>query len=238
MREFAFTVRFERGADDLMDRFLTDLDLRARSEACFANERSMWRVDAITGPSEALDDVADRYLDEAVCNECLDDAHCESRREYAVLDTGPDHRVVYARREGIQGCHSIPSLAVDEIGDGLLFEATRRGDAYVWLVLLPDGTPVGHLYDRIRGKLREGLSLELGHVSDVDSASFATPDRVLTGEERRVLEAAVDAGYYATPRETTVADLSEALETPRSTVQYRLQRAEAKVVDRFVDRRI
>lgn len=235
MREFAFTVRFDEGADDLMDRFVAEPSLRARSRACFANERAMWRVDELQGPAESLDAAAEHYLDESTCNECLDVTHCDSTRAYEVIDSGPEYRVVYTRREDIAGCHSIPSLAVDEIGDGVLFEARRRGNAYVWLLLIPGDTAVGRLYDRIRDGLREGLSLEVGHVTDVDSASFAGPERVLSPDERQVLEAAVEAGYYGTPRETTVADLAEALDTPRSTVQYRLQRAEAAVVEQFLD---
>jgi hypothetical protein len=234
MREFAFTVRFERGADRLMDVFLDEPRLSTRTQACFADEWSMWRVDAIHGPSEALERVDEHYLDESTCNECLDVERCESAREHVVVDRGPDHRIVYTRRHDIVGCHSIPTLAVREIGDGLLFEARRRGDAYTWLVLMPGDAPVGRLYDRVRAHLRDGLSLELGHVSEAEHASFLSPDRVLSAEERLTLEAAVDAGYYGTPRGTTVSDLAEDLGVPRSTVQHRLQRAEAAVVEEFV----
>jgi hypothetical protein len=234
MREFAFTVRFERGADPLMDVFIDEPGLRTRSQACFADEQSMWRVDAVHGPPDALERVDDRYFDESECNECLDVERCDSTREHTVIDRGPEHRIVYTRRRYIVGCHSIPTLAVREIGDGLLFESRRQGEAYTWIVLMPGDAAVGELYDRIRAELRDGLSLELGHVSDVETASFLGPDRVLSATERATLEAAVDAGYYGTPRETTVAELAESLGEPRSTVQHRLQRAEASIVEQFV----
>lgn len=237
MREFAFTVRFSDGADELMDLFSSEPALSARSRACFANQRAMWRIDELHGPAEPLGAAAERYVDESACNECLDVSHCDSTREYTVLDSGPEYRVIYTRREDIAGCHSIPSLAVDEIGDGVLFEARRREDAYVWRLLVPGDTAVGRLYDRIRDGLREGLALEMGHVTDAADSSFVGSERVLSTDERRVLTAAVDAGYYGTPRETTVAELAEALDEPRSTVQHRLQRAEAAVVEQFLRER-
>lgn len=235
MREFAFTVRFDRGADDLMDLFVETPDLEARSQACFANDRAMWRVDDVTGPADALERLDEIYLDEAVCNECLDTEHCESTREYHVLDRGREHRMIYTRREAIGRCHSVPSLAVEEVGDGVLLEAIRDGDAYVWLLLVPDETAVGRLYDRVRAKLRDGLSLELSRVTDADRTTFADSERVLTTAERATLETAAEADYYGVPRGTTVAALADALDTPRSTVQYRLQRAEEKLVDRYLD---
>ncbi|WP_436926992.1 helix-turn-helix domain-containing protein [Halosimplex amylolyticum] len=234
MREFEFVLTYEAGADELMDEFVGESELRARTAACFANERSMWRVDHVLGPEPALDAVETRFLDESVCNECLDVEGCASTREYQVLSRDPEHRVYFTRREEIQHCHSIPYLAVDHVGDGLLIEAERDGPEYVWRLLVPDGCAVGELYDRIDERLREGIGLELSHVSDPKNwnGGYDT-DGMLSTEEREAVASAVEAGYYGTPRETTVADLAEELDTPHSTVQYRLQRAEEKVMTRF-----
>ncbi|QGA82130.1 helix-turn-helix domain-containing protein [Halomicrobium sp. LC1Hm] len=236
MREFEFTVQYESGADDLMDLFVETPSLYARSQACFANADAMWRIDRIVGPSDVLDRLDDLYLDESICNECLDMEQCSSTREYQLLDAGPEHRLVYTRRQEIDRCHSIPYLAVDYVGDGVLFDAERSGDEYVWRVLMPEATPVGELYDAIERNLRDGLTLELGHVAGIDGwRGDDAFDADLTVEERRTLQAAVDAGYYRTPRETTVGELGERLDVPRSTVQYRLQRAEGKAVEQFAD---
>lgn len=234
MREFEFVLTYEAGADELMDEFVAEPTLRARTAACFANERSMWRVDHVLGPESALDAVAARFLDESVCNECLDVAGCTSSREYQVLSAEPEHRVYFTRREEIQHCHSIPYLAVDHVGDGLLIEAERRGSEYVWRLLVPENCAVGELYDRIDERLREGIGLELSHVSDVQNWNGGLDTAgLLTPEEREAVDAAVEAGYYGTPRDATVADLADELGTPHSTVQYRLQRAEEKVMTRF-----
>ncbi|WP_164471533.1 helix-turn-helix domain-containing protein [Halosimplex salinum] len=234
MREFEFVLTYDAGADELMDVFVERPGVRAQTAACFANERSMWRVDHVLGPEGALDAVEPLFLDESTCNECLDVEGCTSTREYQVLSADPDHRVYFTRREEIQHCHSIPYLAVDHVGDGILIEAEREGAEYVWRLLVPDGCAVGALYDRIDAQLRDGISLELSHVSDPQNwnAGYGTAG-VLTPEERETVAAAVAADYYGTPRESTVADIAEVLDTPESTVQYRLQRAEEKVMTRF-----
>lgn len=234
MREFEFVLTFEAGADELMDLFVDHEGLRAQTAACFANEQSMWRVDHMVGPDHALEAVGDRFLDESVCNECLDVERCTSSREYQVLSERPEHHVYFTRREEIKHCHSIPYLAADHVGDGLLIEAERSGREYVWRLLIPDDCAVGELYDRIDANLREGISLELGHLSDPQSwnGGYGTAG-LLSPEEREAVAAAVDAGYYGTPRNATVADLADRLDTPHSTVQYRLQRAEEKVMERF-----
>lgn len=236
MREFEFTVHYDSGADDLMDLFAETPSLYARSQACFANADAMWRIDRIVGPADVLDRLDDLYLDESTCNECLDMERCDSTREYQLLNEGPEHRLVYTRRKEIDRCHSIPYLAVDHVGDGVLLDAERSGHEYVWRVLMPEATPVGELYDAIEAKLRDGLSLELGHVSGVEGwGNDRRECDELSVEERRTLQAAVDAGYYRTPRETTVDELADDLGVPRSTVQYRLQRAEGKVIKRFAE---
>lgn len=236
MREFEFVLTYDVGADDLMDVFRAETGLHAQTAACFANERSMWRVDHVLGPAETLDLVEQHFLDETTCNECLDVEGCDSSREYQVISSRPEHRVYFTRREEIQHCHSIPYLAVDHAGDGLLIEAERKGPEYVWRLLIPDDCAVGELYDRIDARLRDGISLELGHVSDPQNwnGGAGSPE-VLTPEERETVAAAVDAGYYGTPRDVTVSELAEDLDTPHSTVQYRLQRAEEKVMTQFAE---
>ena len=238
MREFEFTVRYEPGADTLTDVFIEWPQLKAKTTTCFATERKMWRMDYAFGPEGAIERLDDRFLDESVCNECLDLERCDetSTREYHVLDSGPEHRLYYTRRDEIDACHSLPYLSVEHIGDGVLLEAERRGAEYTWRVLMPESVAVGRLYDTVEERLRPGLSLELGHVREItDWNTQSGVAGVLSTAERETVEAAVESGYYATPREVTVTDLGELLDTPRSTVQYRLQRAEQKVMREFVE---
>jgi hypothetical protein len=77
---------------------------------------------------------------------------------------------------------------------------------------------------------------------DVDSvASRPAPARAgrigggdLTGRQREALAAAWDAGYYAVPREGSVADVAAALGVAESTAATHLRKAEARLVGRVV----
>ena len=62
-------------------------------------------------------------------------------------------------------------------------------------------------------------------------------DRSLTPEQDEALRAAVDHGYYETPREIETYKRAEELEIPGSTLSYRLRRAEAKLATEYVDDR-
>lgn len=235
MREFIFTVTFRKGVDELMDVFIDNPELRSSTGTCFATDDSMWRVDHLVGPVDALSQAETIFLDTEHCNECLDSPNCETTREYHVLDRRENSRTVYTRRREREGCHSVPYLVATHLGDGVLLAAERCGHCYRWTVLMPDERSAGALYDSIEEELRDGLTLELERIAERSDWS----DRTFTlsrlpYEQREALEAALEHGYYTTPREVTTRELSNHLDVPRSTLQYRLRRAEASVVEQFV----
>jgi predicted DNA binding protein len=56
----------------------------------------------------------------------------------------------------------------------------------------------------------------------------------LSPEQEAALRAAVEHGYYESPREVDVGDLADHLDVPRSTLTYRLRRAEEHLAKRHV----
>ena len=60
------------------------------------------------------------------------------------------------------------------------------------------------------------------------------PESLVTDRQREVLEAAVREGYFAVPRECTLAELSDALGVDKSTVSEVLRRAEGRLVKWFL----
>ncbi|ELY85169.1 bacterio-opsin activator HTH domain-containing protein [Natrialba taiwanensis DSM 12281] len=48
------------------------------------------------------------------------------------------------------------------------------------------------------------------------------------------MQAAVEYGYYETPRQIDLSELADRLDVPRSTLSYRLRRAEATLASTFV----
>ncbi|NHN58122.1 MULTISPECIES: helix-turn-helix domain-containing protein [Halorussus] len=77
-----------------------------------------------------------------------------------------------------------------------------------------------------------GVEFDVEHVRRVD----ATPaDRLLTDRQLEVLRAAVELGYYETPRTATLTEVAESLGVTTATASDVLHRAEGKLVDWFLD---
>jgi predicted DNA binding protein len=237
MREFAFTLSYDRGADPVMDVFLDHESLVSTAVDVSVWPGGLWRVDRLSGTPEALDAVAAAYLDPTTCNECAvphDD--CDAARTYEVIETGTRGQTVYSYHEEVSYCHSVPFLAANHLGPGLLFDSRRRGERHEWRLLVPTDEAVGDLYDAIDAGLPADVSMSLD--------GLATPDRWgertatvadLPPEQRDAIETAVGMGYYRTPRGATLEDIAARLDTPESTLRYRLRRAEAWLTTRFVD---
>lgn len=234
MREFAFTVDYEQGADPVMDVFIEYPEAYARTVQCNVTPGAMWRLDRIAGPMEALDQLTDVYTDPAHCNECLGGRHCHTDWEYEVLARDAERTSIYTYRPR-GDCISVPRAGACILGDGVLYEAERRESAYEWRLLVPDDAPIGEVYEVLAADLRDDLTLSFEQVNDpshwineiVSLAEFPY-------EQHAALGAAVEHGYYEVPRELSLNDLAEEFEIPRSTLQYQLQRAESRLISCFV----
>ena len=236
MREFIFTIEYDPGVDPITDVFIDYPATMAKSLACCVTTQSMWRVDRITGPADALSTLEEVYLDPQHCNECLGSKNCHTPSKYTELDQHTNQRTIYTYRPEIEDCHSIPYRAAQQLGDGLLFQTTRHEAKYEWRILMHDKTAVGELYDTIQQNLRDGVRVELDQLgTPAHWSEEAVTIADLPYEQREALTAAVEHGYYETPRETSVAEIADGVGVPRSTLQYRLQRAEAWLATHFVN---
>ena len=234
MREFVFTIQYEPESDPVMDVFIEHSELVSQSLACAVSSDSLWRLDRFGGPDSALDALDSILFESERCEECIGRGNCHGRCEYELVAETPSTRTVYTCRPEMERCHSVPYLATQQLGGGLFFETIRRDRRYRWRVLLRETHAVGRLYDTLQSDLREGITLHLEH--------YDTPTRWgdqfvtvadLPAEQRVALEAAVEYGYYETPRETTAETIAAALDVPQSTFQYRLQRAETWLATQF-----
>ena len=153
---------------------------------------------------------------------------CDGDWETTVLDQSAGSLVLYSYWERTDDCDSIPHLARDRFGDGVVLEETWRGRTQRWRVLAPDG-PVGSFVEAVQAIADADVRFE--RVSD--------PEREVTAdlppEQADALAAAVEAGYYETPREVEAYELAERLDVPGSTFAYRLRRAEAWLAKRYVE---
>ncbi|WP_227379629.1 helix-turn-helix domain-containing protein [Haladaptatus halobius] len=235
MREFVFTIEYEQGADPVMDVFIEHPNTRAQTIACHVSKNGLWRLDQITGSETALTQLDDIFTDPVHCNECICERHCHTNWDYEILMKSPSCRLVYTYRPTASDCWSIPHLASCYLGDGLICDAERRKDRYEWRLLLCGDASVSELYEVLQAELREGLRLGFQQVGEpsywIDEAITLTD---LPHEQWAAIEAAVEHGYYQTPRDISLTDLAKTMDLPLSTLQYRLQQAEAWVIQCFV----
>lgn len=237
MRQVQFTLEYDRTHDPLMDVFIEYPDLYASSLDVSASTAGLWRIDRITGPAEGIDAVQSVFLDPETCNECAPaQSDCEKSYEYEVIERSQNRCTVYTKAYGEGRCHSVPYLVITQCGNGPSFQSRRRERRNEWTILLPDDANVGSLYDSLESELCGEPRLSLQQMTEPRHWQDSLVTRAdLDNKQRTVLEASIDAGYYETPREVTLEELSERLSIPRSTLRYRLRRAEEFVMTQFVE---
>ncbi|USZ69852.1 helix-turn-helix domain-containing protein (plasmid) [Halorussus salilacus] len=235
MRAFAFALEHEPGADPVSDAFREDPDLYAHSLSCNVTPDHFWRVDRLVGPTAGLEAATAAFESRGRAVDCLGVEGPGAEFRFELLHRDPTSRVLFASWARTDGCGSIPHLALDHLGPGVLFATERREARYEWRVLLPDDAGLGRLYDALQAASGDDVSLDLRQVTDESGWLGAYSGRpALPYAQYETMRAAVERGYYETPREITVGELAEELDTPRSTLSYRLRRAEAELANSFV----
>ncbi|MCL7418699.1 MAG: helix-turn-helix domain-containing protein, partial [Halalkalicoccus sp.] len=224
MKEFVFALDYEAGCNAIADTLLEHSDVGVRSLSCHVTPESVWRVDLVTGPPDGVDAIERVFLDPNHCTDCLAAPDCGAECDNSVLDREDDTLVVYSRWSKAHACDSVPHLALERLGDGLLFETRRSGRRYEWRVIAPDDADVGGFHDALRAALCECTEIEFVRLTGLDPAvSGPTSDPDLPVEQVAALNAAVEHGYYETPRGIDLGALADRLDVPRSTLSYRLR---------------
>jgi Predicted DNA binding protein len=237
VREFIFTIDYERDVDPLMDVFIDHPAAHSRSIACNVTDDGMWRLERVAGPEAALEALDDIFQRPVQCTECIGTRDCATEWHYEVIGAEPGRRTVYSYRSEAGDCHSIPRLAIEHVGQGVLCETERRGSRCEWRLLLCSDDGVDDLFGALESELRPGLTVEFRQLGEPAYwADEAVTLAELPPEQQAAVEAAVEYGYYRTPRDISLSDLADTLDVSRSTLQYRLQRAEAWIVRSFVTR--
>lgn len=235
MRELAITLDYEPGADPVTDVFIDHPDLVAQA-LDIAVSGGLVRADRLSGAADALDRLAEVYLDPAVCNECVaPHGDCDADRAYEVIEADGAGWTVYTYHTHVGYCHSVPYLASTTLPPGLLFDSRRRADRHEWRVLMREDGDAGALYDALVADLPDGVAVSFQRLTGPERWGGPTGTLAdLPPEQRAAIETAIELAYYDTPRGATLADVADALGIPQSTARYRLRRAEAWLTDRYV----
>ncbi|WP_254523203.1 helix-turn-helix domain-containing protein [Natrinema caseinilyticum] len=235
MREFVFALEYDPGTNPVADVLEANPRTTVRSLSCHVTPESLWRVDRATGPETGIEALEAAYREPSYCADCLVRDDCGADCETQVLDRSRDELVVYTYWDRTDVCTSVPHLALEYLGEGLLFETYREGRRYRWRIVLGSDAPIGDFFDALGDEVGECAGMEMIRLTELD------PNRERLGsvdslpvEQRTTLQAAVERGYYETPRRIDLSELADELEVPRSTLSYRLRRAEASLATAFV----
>lgn len=90
-------------------------------------------------------------------------------------------------------------------------------------------------FDAIAAAVDDCAEMEIERLTDASAPEpDAAPDSDdLSAEQEAALRAAIEHGYHGTPREVDVGELADRLDVPRSTLTYRLRRAEAHLAKQY-----
>ncbi|WP_238717466.1 helix-turn-helix domain-containing protein [Natronorubrum halophilum] len=88
----------------------------------------------------------------------------------------------------------------------------------------------------ILDRLPDEITAEVSEIGEYDVRP-SVPAADLTARQREALRAAVEVGFYEYPRTGSVADVAEILDCATSTASNHLQKAEARLVRRFIGNR-
>ena len=234
MRELVFALEYTPGTNAVADILADNPETKIRSLSCHVSPDTLWRVDYVTGRESALDEIAETVADAEYYTDCLARRDCEADWETQVLDRTDDALVLYSYWSRTPSCTSIPHLALDHFGDGLIFKTTWIGRRYEWRIIAPDNTTYHAFRSAIESEIDDTTGVTFVRVGDADDAVPDDSSSSLTAEQDAAVRAAVEHGYYKTPREIETYELAEKLDIPGSTLSYRLRRAEAQLAEAYV----
>ena len=239
MRELVFALEYEPGCNRIADTLADHPDASIRSLSLHATEDRLWRVDHATGTPGALADIEDAFLNSDYYADCLAAQDCDATQTTQVLDHTNDTLVLYSYWERTPLCSSIPHIARDHLGDGLLFDTRHESRHYTWRIIHSGEGDVSAFFEELETAVGDCARTEMLRTAATSTPTSKGDDSAaeLSPKQEAALQAAVEHGYYESPREIDVGELAEHLNVPRSTLTYRLRRAEEHLAKQHVARK-
>jgi len=227
MRELVFEIEYEPGANRVGDTLAEYSEAEIRSLSLHATTESLWRVDHVTGPTNALEDIEAAFLNADYYTDCLTPGHCGATQRTQVLESTDEMVVLYSYWERTDSCASVPHMALDRLGHGVLFETTKQQRRHMWRIVHPGEGDVRAFFDELEESVGDAVEIDFQRLSDASTpVETPTESDELSPEQKEALQAAVEHGYYESPGNIDVKGLAERLDVPRSTLNHRLRRAE------------
>jgi hypothetical protein len=127
----------------------------------------------------------------------------------------------------IQTDNPLPLLPVWRAGVPLKMPFDIQAGVATWEV-----TTSNSRLSSLRTHLNDvGIDFDIEFVREIDASQA---DQLLTKRQQEVLIAAVEAGYYRAPRDSTLGDVADVLDVANATCSDVLHRAEGHIIHWFV----
>lgn len=237
MRELTLEIEYEDGIDPVMDVCIDEPTVCADSIASCIRRDQLWHIEQFQGPPSKLDTIEAAIVGDTTDEERMTSSECGATQDHEVLERSRTSLAVYTFVTRLHTCNSVLALAARYLDHGVVFQSRRRGRVHRWRCLLRSEENVDVFYERAEENLRDGVSMRMRRLGPVEQVAYDSLATVsVPQEQRQTLRAAIESGYYETPRAVTIAELAERLDMPPSTVSYRLRQAEASLAKGYVQR--
>lgn len=236
MRELEFVLEYGPGCNTVADTLAEHPAAEIRSLSLHATSDSLWRVDHATGSEDALLAIEEAFLASDYYTDCLTADHCDATKRTQVLESTDDMLVLYSYWERTDTCASVPHMALEHLGQGVLFETRKEGRRDTWRIVHSGEGNVREFFDELEGSVADCIDIDFQRLADASSpVETTTESDELSPKQEEALQTAVEHGYYEAPREIDVSGLADHLDVPRSTLNHRLRRAEEHLVKERVE---
>ncbi|SDD12658.1 HTH DNA binding domain-containing protein [Natrinema hispanicum] len=237
MRELTFALEYQDGVDPVMDAFMEYPTLSSDSIASCVRRDRLWCIERFVGPETALDQIERLRLEADTPTEKMTETDCGAVRQHEVLERSSTTLVFYSFLKRLHTCNSVAALAARHLDLGLVFQSQRRGNCHEWRLLMPSDENVDVFSEKAQTHLDDRVRFTIGRLGDAEQLNYDSLATVsMPCEQRATLRAAIEHGYYETPREITISELAAVLDVPQSTVSYRLRQAEAQLAKGYLHR--
>ncbi|AFC99325.1 putative DNA binding protein [Methanocella conradii HZ254] len=111
----------------------------------------------------------------------------------------------------------------------------KKNCVFIGPTIVKDGVENWHIVAPTREELQEAVAAleRCAEIAYIRSAEVVEPDVGLTERQMSALKAAVEMGYFETPRRSSIKDVAKRLKVSPSTAVEHLRKAEKKVLESY-----
>ena len=210
-RDLRVVLEIERGGPCFIDDLggdVTDLDVRVQNETCHAEA--------------------------TVCESCETDSATPVTSHQEADSTSSTDRTITKYHSG-EACSHCPASVFAAYGCIPHF-IREDGQSFFIKTFLPDSTMVSELIgdlNEIGSTVRLVSMTHTGSGDQLSEEIYEVDVSMLTPKQREALQLAIDEGYYATGKETSMESLADQLGISTSAFSQRLARAEQNMMGQF-----